>query len=220
MSAAHAYDDTAEFVERNTRLHSAPLVPELRLRLADEAIALWELTESEFEEKGLPPPYWAFAWAGGQALARYVLDQKALVSGRTVLDFAAGSGIAGIAAARAGALSVLCNDIDPFAASACTMNAALNSAAIHTLTDDLIGSDLVPDVVLAGDIFYEGPMSARSLAWLKEVAAKGALVLVGDPGRTYLPKEGLELLAEYDVPVTRDLEDKDVARVAVYRLNG
>ncbi len=220
MSVAHAYDETAEFVARNTRLHSAPLVPELKLRLADEAIALWELTESEFEEKGLAPPYWAFAWAGGQALARYVLDQRMLVSGRTVLDFAAGSGIAGIAAARSGALSVLCADIDPFAIAACSINGALNRVAIHTTTDDLVGSDLVPDVVLAGDIFYEGPMSSRVHVWLKDIAARGALVLVGDPGRTYLPKEGLLRLAEYDVVVSRDLEDRELSRTVVYRVQG
>jgi predicted nicotinamide N-methyase len=220
MSVAHAYDETAEFVERNTRLDRAPLVPELRLRLAAEAIALWELTESEFEAKGLPPPYWAFAWAGGQALARYVLDRRGLVSGRTVLDFAAGSGIAGIAAARAGALSVLCADIDPFAAAACAINGALNRVAIHTTTDDLVGGDLVPDVVLAGDIFYEGPMSGRVHAWLKALAAQGALVLVGDPGRTYLPKSGLARLAEYDVVVSRDLEDRELSRTVVYRVAG
>jgi predicted nicotinamide N-methyase len=219
MSVAHAYDETAEFVERNTRLNRAPLVPELRLRLADEAIELWELTESEFEEKGLAPPYWAFAWAGGQALARYVLDNRALVSGRTVLDLAAGSGIAGIAAARAGALSVLCTDIDPFATAACALNGVLNHVAIHTTTDDLIGSDLVPDVVLAGDVCYEEPMSRRVLAWLRSRAAQGALVLIGDPGRTYFPKSGLLRLAEYEVVVTRALEDREMHRTGVYRFD-
>ncbi len=220
MSVAHAFDETAEFVERNTRLDRPSLVPELKLRLAAEAIALWELTESEFEEKGLAPPYWAFAWAGGQALARYILENREIVRGKTVLDFAAGSGIAGIAAARSGALSVLCADIDPFATAACSINGALNRVAIHTTTDDLVGSDLVPDVVLAGDIFYEGPMSSRVHAWLKDIAARGALVLVGDPGRTYLPKSGLSRLAEYDIAVNHALENVEMSRTGVYRLNG
>jgi len=218
MSVAHAYDDTTEFVTRHTTEARASLVPELELRLAIHVVPLWEHMESEFEERGLPPPYWAFAWAGGQALARYVLDRSELVRGRTVLDFAAGSGIAGIAAARAGALSVLCADIDPFAAAACMLNGSLNHVAINTTMDDLIGGDLVPDVVLAGDIFYEAPLAARAQGWLKSLAGAGALVLVGDPGRTYLPKSGLARLAEYEVATTRELEDSELRRTAVYRL--
>jgi predicted nicotinamide N-methyase len=219
MSVAHAYDDTTQFVTSHTRQGRASLVPELELRLAIHVVPLWEHMESEFEERGLPPPYWAFAWAGGQALARYVLDRRDLVMGRTVLDLAAGSGIAGIAAARAGALSVLCCDIDPFAVAACALNGSLNRVAIHTTTDDLIGGDLVPEIVLAGDIFYEAPLARRAAAWLKALAGAGALVLVGDPGRTYLPKSGLTRLAEYEVATTRELEDAEVRRTSVYRLD-
>jgi predicted nicotinamide N-methyase len=218
MSLAHAIDETTEFIARHTRLHHAPLVPELRLRLADEVMPLWEETEATLGEKGVAPPYWAFAWAGGQALARYVLDERAIVSGRTVLDFAAGCGIAGIAAARAGALSVLCADIDPFAAAACALNGTLNQVAVHTLTDDLIGSDLVPEIVLAGDVCYEQKLASRVIAWLKSLAGHGALVLIGDPGRAYLPKSGLMPLAEYDVSVSRDIEDREVRHTGVYRL--
>lgn len=218
MSVAHAYDDTAGFVTRHTKEGRASLVPELELRLADHVVPLWEHIESEFEERGLPPPYWAFAWAGGQAIARYVLDRPELVRGRTVLDFASGSGIAGIAAARAGALSVLCADIDPLAAAACSLNGTINRVAVNTTTEDLIGGDLVPDVVLAGDIFYEKPLAARAEAWLTSLAGAGALVLVGDPGRTYLPKSGLSRVAEYEVATTLELEDREVRRTAVYRL--
>jgi predicted nicotinamide N-methyase len=207
-----------EFVLRNTRRNHAPLVPEIALHLADEVVPLWQMTEAELEESGVAPPYWAFAWAGGQALARYILDESSLVHGRTVLDFAAGCGIAGIAAARAGALSVLCADIDPFADAACRINGALNTVSIHTTTDDLIGLDLVPDIVLAGDICYEQPLAARVITWLADLSAQGARVLIGDPGRSYLPKSGLDRLTGYAVQTSRDLEDQDVRHTEVYRL--
>jgi predicted nicotinamide N-methyase len=205
------------FVESNTRPDRAPLVPELELRLANMAVPLWELIESEFEEQGIAPPYWAFAWPGGQALARYLLDRPDLARGRTVLDFASGSGIAGIAAARCGALSVLCADTDPLAAIACTLNGRLNNVSVHTTTDDLIGADLVPDIVLAGDICYDRAMAARSLAWLSELSLKGAVVLLGDPGRAFLPKSGLSAIVDYDVKTSLDLEDREVRRTDVYR---
>jgi predicted nicotinamide N-methyase len=211
-------DPPEEFIARNTEASRAPLVPELELMLGDRVIPLWELVESEFEERGLPPPYWAFAWPGGQGLARYILDEPALVRGRTVLDFASGCGIAGIAAAQAGALSVLCADTDPLAAAACTLNSSRNHVAVETTTQDLVGSDLVPDLVLAGDICYERAMSSRSFTWLSELACKGAMVLLGDPGRSYLPKSGLTLIADYSITTSLDLEDQEAGRTSVFRL--
>ncbi|HXZ68894.1 MAG TPA: 50S ribosomal protein L11 methyltransferase [Alphaproteobacteria bacterium] len=214
----HTAETAAEFVLRNTRASRTPLVPEIELLLGNMVIPLWELVESEFEQQGLAPPYWAFAWPGGQALARYILDEPSLACGRTVLDFASGSGIAGIAAARAGALSVLCADTDPLAAAACALNGVRNHVSLHTTTDDLIGSDLVPDLVLAGDICYERNMSSRSIKWLEELVLKGAMVLLGDPGRNYLPKSGLAHLSNYPVKTSLDLEDRETHRTDVYCL--
>jgi predicted nicotinamide N-methyase len=207
-----------EFVLRNTRSGRAPLVPEIELCLGNMVIPLWELVESEFEQRGLAPPYWAFAWPGGQALARLIFDEPSLVRGRTVLDFASGCGIAGIAAARAGALSVLCADIDPLAAAASRLNGSRNHVSIHTTTEDLIGSDLVPDIVLAGDVCYERALAERALAWLTGLASQGATVLLGDPGRAYLPKRGLASLKQYSVPTSLDLENREERRTLVYRL--
>jgi len=207
-----------DFVMRHTRLERAPLVPEIELRLGNMVIPLWELVESEFEEQGMAPPYWAFAWPGGQALARYILDWPHIVQGRTVLDFAAGSGIAGIAAARAGALAVLCADTDPLAETACRINGRLNEVAIDTTTDNLVGAMLVPDVILAGDICYERALSSQVIGWLGALAARGATVLIGDPGRTYLPKSGLARIINYAVSTSRDLEDQEMRQTDVYQL--
>ncbi len=209
--------DPIAFVLAETRLRPVPLVPELSLHLADEAVPIWHRTEEELGEMGLPPPFWAFAWAGGQALARYVLDQPQVVAGRRVLDFAAGSGLVGLAAARAGAADVLCADIDVFAHAAIHVNARVNGAAIRVVTHDLIGQDEGWDTVLAGDICYERDLAERVIAWLLALSARGALVLIGDPGRAYLPKQGLEKLGEYSVPVTRDLEDCELKRTSVWR---
>ncbi|MFZ1990164.1 MAG: 50S ribosomal protein L11 methyltransferase [Alphaproteobacteria bacterium] len=214
----HPAETAADFVMRHTRASRPPLVPEIELLLGNMVIPLWQLVESEFEVQGLAPPYWAFAWPGGQALARFILDDPAIARGRTVLDFASGSGIAGIAAARSGALSVLCADTDPFAAAACTLNGVRNRVSLHTTTDDLIGSDLVPDLVLAGDICYDRNMSSRSVKWLEELALKGATVLLGDPGRDYLPKTGLARLTDYSIKTSLDLEDREMRRTDVYRL--
>lgn len=208
----------AEFVTRNTAVGRAPLVPEIELRLGNMVVPLWELIESEFEERGLAPPYWAFAWPGGQALARHILDEPALVRGRTVLDFASGCGIAGIAAARAGALSVLCADVDPLAEAACRLNGASNQVSIHTTTEDLIGADLVPDIVLAGDVWYERALAERVTRWLADLSARGALVLVGDPGRAYLPTTRLDAIKNYSVATSIDLEDHTLRRTDVYRM--
>ena len=217
MSGA-APTDRAAFVRDNTRVLAPPHVPELRLHLADEATALWEKTEEELGAMGLPPPYWAFAWAGGQALARYVLDNPDIVAGRSVLDFAAGSGVVGIAAMRAGATSAVSTEIDGFALAAITANAALNGVTVTARDEDTTAEPAGRfDVVLCGDVFYEKPMAEKVLAWLDRERAAGATVLVGDPGRSYLPKDRLEAVAEYRVPVTRALEDSEIKVTRVWR---
>ena len=208
--------DPAAFILAETRLQPVPHAPEILLHVADEATALWARTEEELGAVGLPPPFWAFAWAGGQALARYVLDRPGTVRGRTVLDFASGSGLVAIAAARAGAGRVEASDIDAFAVAAIRLNARANGVAVEPVAEDLIGTDRGWDAVLAGDICYERDLAARVVAWLEALARRGALVLVGDPGRSYLPWERLEALATYEVPVTRTLEDADIKRTSVW----
>src|SRR5215510_12344444 len=206
----------------NTRLRAVPHVPELKLHLADESVPLWQKTEEELGEIGLPPPYWAFAWAGGQALARYVLDHAEAVRGKRVLDLAAGSGLVAIAAARAGAAPVVSVDIDAFAEAEIALNAEANGVYVDIIIADLlkqappVGSRY--DVVLVGDLFYELKLAARALAYLTRHAALGARVLVGDPGRSYLPREKLTWQCEYSVPVTRELEDQEIKRTAVWSL--
>lgn len=209
--------DPAAFIRAETRLRPVPLVPEISLHVADEAVPIWHRTEEELGELGLPPPFWAFAWAGGQALARHVLDHPETVRGRRVLDFASGSGLVGIAAMKAGASSVSCADIDPFAVAAIALNGEANGVVLTPVQDDLIGRDDGWDTVLAGDIAYERDLAEKVFAWLLALAARGASVLIGDPGRTYLPKDRLEKLAEYSVPVTRELEDMEIKRTAVWR---
>jgi len=170
---------------------------------------------------GLPPPFWAFAWAGGQGLARWLLDNPAEVAGRTVLDFAAGSGLVAIAAMKAGAASVLCADIDPFCGAAVAANAAANGVVLSFTADDLLDAEPPRvDVICAGDVFYERPMADRVLDWLLRAAQAGTRVVVGDPLRTYFPREGFDLLAEYSVPTTRELEDSAVKRTRVWTLSG
>ena len=205
------------FIRDNTDVLSPPHVPEVRLRLATDAHALWLKTEEELEEIGLPPPFWAFAWAGGQALARYILDAPQTVAGRRVVDFASGSGIVAIAAARAGARSVLAADIDGFCGAALALNAEANGVSAD-FTDQDLPNHPPPeaDVILAGDICYEKPLAARVMAWLEAGARRGARVLIGDPGRSYFPREGLVRLAEYQVHTTRELEDMEVKRTAVW----
>ena len=211
--------DPAAFVLANTALEAPPLVPEIRLHLASEVVPLWQATEEQLTEQGLPPPYWAFAWAGGQALARYLLDHPGTVAGKRVLDFAAGSGLQGIAAARAGAAAVEAAEIDAFAAAAICLNAALNGVEMAVTERDLIGARAGPwDVVLAGDVCYERPMAETVWAWLRALAGDGALVLLGDPGRTYLPKSGLERVIAYAVETSRELEDSDVRNAVVWRV--
>jgi len=212
--------DKTAFIRANTRLHPVPLVPEIALHLADEAVPLWHKTEEEIGEAGLPPPFWAFAWAGGQALARHVLDNPALVAGRRVLDLASGSGLVGIAAMKAGAASADVADIDPFAGAAAALNAAQNGVAVALIRDDLLALPATGawQVILAGDIFYERDTAARAYDFLAARAQRGATVLIGDPGRSYLPRDRLRRVAEYRVPVTRELEDVEIKHTAVWAL--
>lgn len=205
------------FIVRHTLLAAVPHVPEIRLHMASEATELWQMTERELGRIGLPPPFWAFAWAGGQALARFILDHPASVRGRRVLDFATGSGIVAIAAAKAGAAHVTACEIDLFALEAMALNAEANGVEIDVEPGDWVGLDEGWDVVLAGDVSYERDMAERVTVWLQALHARGATVLIGDPGRTYLPRDILEKIAEYDVPVIRDLEDADVKKTAVWR---
>ena len=209
--------DPRSFILANTALLSPPHVPEIRLRLADEAHDLWQKTEDELERIGLPPPFWAFAWAGGQGLARYVLDHPQTVAGKEVLDFATGSGLVAIAAKRSGAASVLAADIDPWASEAVIINAGLNGVAVEFSGADLPGKAVDAEVILAGDVFYDRSFADMLVPWFRKLAGEGRLVLVGDPGRAYLPKDCLEPLAVYQVPVTRALEDAEVKRTTVWR---
>jgi predicted nicotinamide N-methyase len=205
-----------DFVLANTRLNAPPLTPEIRLRLADEAVPIWKKTEDELGAMGLPPPFWAFAWAGGQALARYTLDHADGVRGKRVLDFASGSGLVAIAAAKAGAIEVTASDIDAFAIAAIEVNAAENTVAIRCRLENLIGADDGWDVVLAGDIAYQKDFADPAMDWLATLARRGATVLVGDPRRSYLPLDRMDCVIEYSVPVTRELEDAEIKRTGVF----
>ena len=210
--------DRAAFIRAETRLLPVPHAPEIRLHVADEATALWQRTEEELAEVGLPPPFWAFAWAGGQALARYVLDRPEIVRGRRVLDVASGSGLVAIAAAMAGAASVEAADIAAFAAAAIALNAASNGVAVVPRLADLVDTDEGWDVVLTGDIFYERDISERMWPWLAALEDRGATVLIGDPGRSYLPKDKVDQIAQYRVQVTRELEDAEIKLSRVWRI--
>ncbi|HJS44997.1 MAG TPA: methyltransferase [Rhizomicrobium sp.] len=204
-----------DFIKTNAAMAAPPLVPEITLYLASEVVPLWRATEDELAKIGVPPPYWAFAWAGGQALARYVLDHPQIVRGKRVLDIGAGSGLVGLAAGRAGAAKVLAADIDAFACAAIRLNAAANGCDIAVTKEDLIGAPLAWDVILVGDLFYERPLAERLLTWL---GLLGVPALLGDPGRNYFPKERVEKLASYSVQTTRDLEDREIRETGVYRL--
>ena len=217
---ARTPDERAAFIRQHTRLKPVPHAPELVLHVADEATTLWQKTEDELGEIGLPPPFWAFAWAGGQALARFILDHPTLVQGQSVLDFASGSGLVAIAAAKAGAASVEAADIDGYALAAIGINAVANGVTLTCLGENQIGRDDGWPVILAGDICYERDLAARVVEWLGTLARRGATVLIGDPGRSYLPKQQLRLLATYQVPVTRELEDQDIKSTSVWQLDG
>ncbi len=215
--AMPAIRDPVAFIRAETRLRPVPHAPEIRLHVADEATDLWQRTEEELGRMGLPPPFWAFAWAGGQALARYILDNPDTVRGRRVLDFASGSGLVAIAAMKAGAAEVTACDIDPFAIAAIGINAGANGVAVSPLQADIVGEDQGWETVLAGDICYERDLATRVSDWLFALSRRGATVLIGDPGRSYLPKERLDQLAVYEVPVTRTLEDADIKKSSVWR---
>jgi predicted nicotinamide N-methyase len=217
MPAEAPSNGKRDFILANTRLIAPPLTPEIRLRLADEAVPIWKKTEEELGAMGLPPPFWAFAWAGGQALARYALDNPVLVEGKRVLDFASGSGLIAIAAAKAGAAEIAASDIDAFAIAAIEANAAENGAAVGPRLEDLIGADEGWEVVLAGDIAYEKDLAGAAMDWLASLARRGATVLIGDPRRSYLPLDRLDCVTEYSVPVTRELEDSEIKRTGVFR---
>ena len=212
-------EDATAFVRDNTAIERPPLVPEIRLHLASEVVPLWQATEEDLAAKGLPPPYWAFAWAGGQALARFLLDQPDWVAGKRVLDFAAGSGVQGIAAGLAGAARVEACEIDRFALAALALNAELNGVALELRDEDVLE---IPnpgwEVVLAGDVCYERPMAARVAAWLGGLVRQGVTVLMGDPGRSYLPEIGLTRLARYAVQTSRELEDTDLRNAVVWQV--
>ncbi|MGH6878950.1 MAG: class I SAM-dependent methyltransferase [Rhizomicrobium sp.] len=227
----------ASFVRANTELAAPPLVPEIDLHLATEVVPLWRKTEEALEAEGVPPPYWAFAWAGGQALARYVLDHRETVARRSVLDFGAGSGLVAIAAVKSGARMVVAADTDGFAAAAIGLNCWANgvrcrirkasawgpptarrSEKIEILTDDIIGHPCGWDVILVGDMCYERPLAERLLHWLRHCAHEGAEVLLGDPGRAYFPSGDTVRLATYRVRTTRELEDRDIRETGAYRL--
>lgn len=205
-----------------TRLLPVPLVPEIRLYQASEPIALWEQTEAAAGRPGLDPPFWAFAWAGGQALARYVLDHPEVAAGRRVVDMAAGSGLVAVAAARAGAAEVTACDVDPLAAAAAALNAAANQVAVSTVCADVLEDDGFPapgtGLVLVADAFYQRELAARMLRFAQRARGRGAAVLVGDFGRAYLPRQRLLPVAAYDVPCPPGLEDSDSKRTTIWAL--
>ncbi len=214
-----AMRDPEGFIRANTELLAPPLVPELVLHLASESLPIWQKTEEELGEMNVPPPYWAFAWAGGQALARYILDNRALMAGKRVLDLGAGSGLTALAPMLAGATSACAADIDAVALVACRLNADANGLTITTTGEDLLAhAPGAFDVVLVGDLFYERHLADQVLAFIDKARAKGLLVLIGDPQRNYFPRDRFSKVAEYSVPVTRELEDAEIKRTAVWQV--
>jgi predicted nicotinamide N-methyase len=220
MSSDPPISDAEAFIRANTAIGTPSLVPEISLHLATEVTPLWHATEATLAKSQLPPPYWAFAWPGGQALARHLLDHPALIAGKSVLDIGAGSGLVAIAAKQAGAARVTAAEIDAFAIAAIRLNAALNAVAIETESGDLIGGDGRWDTILVGDMCYERPLADRLTAWLRALAARGTTVLMGDPGRAYLPKDGLAEIARYSVPTSLDLEDRISRETLIWQLGG
>jgi predicted nicotinamide N-methyase len=213
--------DPEGFIRGNTALETPAMVPEFRLWLASEYVPIWQATEAWMEEQNIDPPYWAFCWPGGQAVARYLLDHPEQVRGKRVIDFAAGSGVSSMAAAWAGAASVLANDIDTLSLVAARLNAAANGLAFDVTAEDwLAGPEAKPDadVVIAGDVCYEREMSARALAWLRSHARAGRLVLLGDPGRNYFSAANLEERARYEIPTTLQLENRGMRETVVWRV--
>ncbi|MEZ5856129.1 MAG: methyltransferase [Hyphomicrobiaceae bacterium] len=219
MTAATLHDWPA-FIRQNTALLNPPLVPEIRLHLAEESLPIWRKTEEELGEMNVPPPFWAFAWAGGQALARYLIDTPELAAGKSVLDLGTGSGLTAIAAMMAGASDVLASDIDAVALHATRLNAEVNGVDVGVCGDDLLAC--APDsrfgLVLVADLFYERALADLVLGYIERAVAGGAIVLIGDPQRSYFPRDRFVEVAHYSVPVTRELEDAEIKRTAVWRL--
>jgi predicted nicotinamide N-methyase len=207
------------FIRRHTVITAPPIVPEISLYLATEITPIWQATEAELAAAEVPPPFWAFAWAGGQALARHVLDHPDKVVGRRVLDFGSGSGLCAIAAQMAGAALVRAVDIDPIACTVIGLNAALNGVTLEIEAGDIIDGEARADLILVGDMCYEKPLAARLLRWLRGLVAQGAVVLLGDPGRNYSPGEGIEEIARYVVPTSLELEDRTERSAAVWLLS-
>jgi predicted nicotinamide N-methyase len=211
------FRDAERFIRENTKAIAPPLVPEIILRLAEESLPIWQKTEDELGEMNVPPPYWAFAWAGGQAVSRYLLDHRDVCEGRSVVDLGAGSGISAIAAAKAGAAPVLVADIDRLALAACMINARVNGVAIETTGADLLSSPAPSDaLVIVGDLFYERELAGRVLSYIDDAKARGCTVYVGDPRRSYFPAGRFTPLVEYQVPVMRELEDFEIKRTTVW----
>jgi predicted nicotinamide N-methyase len=210
--------DAEAFLRQHTVLSAASIVPEIPLHLATEITPIWQATEAWLHETGIEPPFWAFAWPGSQALARVILDRPALVAGRRVLDFAAGCGLAAIACARAGAASVEAAEIDPLAIAATRINAAANGVTVTAETRDVVGEACRWDLILCGDVCYEAPMTGHILPWLRAMVAAGAEVWIADPGRAYLPREGMEVIERMMVPTTLELEDTRERPVTIFRL--
>ena len=214
-------DDPEGFIRANTALEAPAMVPEFRLWLASEYVPIWQATESWLEEKNVDPPYWAFCWPGGQAIARHLLDNPDLVRGKRVIDFAAGSGVSSLAAAHCGAASVVANDIDRLSLVAAGLNATANGLSIETSSEDWLAGapgDPEADVVIAGDVCYEREMSVQALAWLRSHAARGRLVLLGDPGRNYFSAQGLEERGRYEIPTSLQLENRGMRETVVWRV--
>ncbi|MFT8646296.1 class I SAM-dependent methyltransferase [Gluconacetobacter sp.] len=205
------------FILANTSPAHAPLVPEITLHLATEITPIWQASEDWLTRQDIEPPFWAFAWPGGQLLARHILDNPALVAGRRVLDFAAGCGVAAIACARAGASMVEAAEIDPLAVAAITLNARANGVAVTATGEDLVGTAPRWDLILCGDVCYENPMTEHILPWLR-ACARTAEIWIADPGRAYLPRAGLHPIITRDIPTTRELEDRDARRTTLYRV--
>ncbi len=212
--------ELVEFVRARTAPAPVPLAPEISVFTAAELTPLWRATSTELEGWD-PSPYWAFPWAGGQALARFLLDHPEVVRGRSVFDFASGSGLGAIAAMKAGAARAVAADLDPVCQAAVQLNAELNGVAVGFRPGDAIGDPLPGfDLLLAGDVFYERPLAERALGWFRDLARRGVRVLAGDPGRLYSPQEGMQDLASYDVPTTREIESRPVMRTWVLEVLG
>lgn len=208
-----------EFIHANTSLMTVPLVPEISLHLATEITPIWHASESWTGQTNSSPPFWAFAWPGGQGTARYLLDNPQEVEGKRVLDFAAGSGIAAIAAAKSRAEHVFAADIDQLSQVATQLNASRNGVVVGCMRSvDMEKACVGIDVILAGDVCYEQIMSSIVLRWLRLCAASGVKVLLSDPGRAYVPDENLKEIARYKVPVLRELEDRDIRDVTIWQL--